>query len=262
MLNSNKGLSTSTLKYIAMILMFINHFFNVYFDKFPNTNVSLDNFQLYLTRPSFFIFCFLISEGMRYTRGRKKYILRLLLFALSSELIYDYVTRGQLIYIYSQNSLFDLFAGALIIYIYDYFKDDRILGFISITCICVLDCVLCFGYSILGALLPLMFYICNNDKKKLVIYGIPISIFLSTLLYIVIYLIRPGYSILLQRKYFYDYVIEYGLLEAHGLLSLPFIFLYNKQKGKQLPKLFYYFFYPGHLLLIKLIVSLIDAPIF
>lgn len=251
------------LKNIAVIVMFINHFFAVYFTKFNGTNDTLENFQWYFTRISFFLFCFLLSEGMRYTRSRKKYILRLLIFALVSEAAYDFVLNQQTNIFYEQNAMFDLFAGALVIYFYDEYKNNRIIQIITIIMIVILDCLMRFSYSVLGSLLPLMFYICNNDSRKLLIYGIPISIILSILLYIVTYLTIPGYSLLLQKQYFYHSVIECGLLEAHGLLSLPLIFLYNKSKGKQLPRYFYYVFYPVHLLLIEFIVYyLIKTPIF
>ena len=38
--------------------------------------------------------------------------------------------------------------------------------------------------------------------------------------------------------------------EMYGLLAFVFIFLYNGEKGRQMPKPFYYGFYPVHLLIL------------
>lgn len=47
-----------------------------------------------------------------------------------------------------------------------------------------------------------------------------------------------------------DYLFRFSLREMYGLLAFVLIFLYNGEKGRQLPKPFYYGFYPVHLLLL------------
>jgi hypothetical protein len=57
------------------------------------------------------IFCFLIAEGLFHTRSAWKYLLRLLLFALVSEVPFDRLFRGEWLEFGSQNVGFTLLFG-------------------------------------------------------------------------------------------------------------------------------------------------------
>ena len=100
------------LKLIAVCTMFIDHMGHTLF---PTV--------LWLRcigRLAFPIFCFLIAEGCVYTRDRRKYALRLLAFALLSEVPFDLMVGGTVWYPYSQNVLWTLLAGALICWCIDW----------------------------------------------------------------------------------------------------------------------------------------------
>lgn len=252
----NKKYSGFVLKNIALVLMFINHFFNIYFTKFECPNQLIDDMQILLTRGSFFIFCFLLSEGMKHTRSRKNYILRLLCTAIISEIIYDYAFNNTLFYWYDQNVFFDLTMSAITICVYDYFKNNKPLQISLIILICIIDILLFFNYGIVAIVWTLTFYICGNNKKKLIELIIPVTIITPFIFYIIAYL-RLGY------KPYWDFIIKYGSIEACAVFLLPLIFMYNGNKGKQFSKWFYYGFYPAHLIVIKLLVDyVIKYPLF
>ena len=61
------------------------------------------------------LFAFFLCEGFFYTRSRKHYLLRLLLFALISEPVYDYALYGSWFSLSGRNVLFTLAAGLLLL---------------------------------------------------------------------------------------------------------------------------------------------------
>lgn len=120
-------LSGSVLKLIAVISMFIDHSAvllgpELAFLSSPLLTVLGKEITLYfimrkIGRLAFPIFCFLICEGFLHTRNQKRYLLRLFLFALISEVPFNLMLSGDLFLAIKQNIFFTLFLGALLIYI-------------------------------------------------------------------------------------------------------------------------------------------------
>ena len=80
------GLSTFQLKWIAIITMLIDHIGAVLFPYELGYRI--------IGRIAFPIFCFLIVEGFSHTRDVRRYMVRLGIFALISELPYDLAFHG------------------------------------------------------------------------------------------------------------------------------------------------------------------------
>ena len=95
------------LKLIAICTMFIDH---LGYTLFPG-----DLWLRCVGRVAFPIFCFLIAEGCVYTHDRKKYALRLLVFALLSEIPFNLMNSGMIWDPYDQNVLWTLLLGAAMI---------------------------------------------------------------------------------------------------------------------------------------------------
>ncbi len=53
------------------------------------------------------------------------------------------------------------------------------------------------------------------------------------------------------------YLFRFSLREMYGLFAFFWIGLYNGRRGRQLPKAFYYGFYPVHLLLLHLVAVMV-----
>ena len=112
-----RGLSGSTLKCIAIVTMLIDHIGAVVLARLLLTGDGGPNtYQVYLAmrdigRIAFPIFCFLLVEGFEHTKDRKKYALRLLAFAIISEIPFDLAFCGKVIDFAYQNVFFTLFIG-------------------------------------------------------------------------------------------------------------------------------------------------------
>ena len=75
-----KIFNRNALKIIALLSMTIDHIAKVFFDG--------NMIMVAIGRIAMPIFAFFIAEGFYYTRSKKKFILRLLLFAIISQIPY------------------------------------------------------------------------------------------------------------------------------------------------------------------------------
>ena len=93
--NVKTGISQEGLKLLACITMLIDHIGALFFPQFQWMRI--------IGRLSFPLYCFLLSEGIHYTRNPMKYGLRLLLVAVLTELPYDLLFRGE--FTWAKNSV-------------------------------------------------------------------------------------------------------------------------------------------------------------
>ena len=102
-------MSSFVLKIIAVISMLIDHSGYLIFNRF--------SFMNYIGRLAFPIFAFLITEGYMHTSNLKKYFLRLLIFAILSQIPYT-LFINTFTNSFSLNTLFTLSLGLLAITVY------------------------------------------------------------------------------------------------------------------------------------------------
>ena len=92
----NKRINSFTLHILAMISMVSDHLWNIFF---PN------QVWLYVIgRPAFPIFAFMIVEGFFRTKNRKKYLIRIFIFAIISEIPFN-LFSSLAILLYPYNNL-------------------------------------------------------------------------------------------------------------------------------------------------------------
>lgn len=89
------SISQEGLKILACVTMLIDHIGAVFFPQLRWLRI--------LGRMSFPIYCFLLAEGVHYTRSPLKYGLRLLFVALLAEIPYDLLFYGQ--FTWTRNSV-------------------------------------------------------------------------------------------------------------------------------------------------------------
>ncbi len=238
-------MSAFILKLIALFTMTCDHISYLIFGHFSPLN--------YIGRIAFPIFAFQISEGYIHTKNLKKYILRLFLFALISQVPFS-LFLSIFTSSFSLNIFFTLFLGLISIIIYDRLnKIDcrnkavhylyKFLGLLCAIFIAFISEILHCDYGYFGVAIIFVFFLFKRNKLMM-----NIAFMLCTIIFYFEYLLVPS----LYTKYL--------LIIAFTLAPLLFINLYNNKKGKD-TKYFLYLFYPIHLLIIYLLSFLPIFPI-
>lgn len=214
--------NSTNLKIIACVTMLIDHIGAVLLPDLL--------FLRLIGRVAFPIFAFLIAQGYIHTHNSKKYLIRLFIFALISEIPSNLAFKGQPICLGSTlNIFFTLFLGLLAIYIYDHYKK---LSIIPLIIIAVVAHYFKVDYGIYGIAMIFSFYFFRDDLYKQMFGLCLVSLGYEGYIYI--------------RENYINYV------QMYSLASLIILYFYNGKKGYNLKYLFY-FFYPVHLIILTLI---------
>ncbi len=223
-------ISGSMLKMLAMITMLIDHiahfilseipFFTKVWFTFAGKNISFYYACRMIGRIAFPLFCFLLVEGFIHTSDRKKYAVRLLIFALLSELPWNFANSGSLLYS-SQNVMFTLLFGYLALCAMEHLAADKFKQILVLAVIFVACTFLKIDYGVRGLGLILIIYLFREKPIPQAIVG--------------------------------SCMIPSGLVA--GLAFIP-INLYNGERGfmrGKIAKYSAYIFYPLHILILGLI---------
>lgn len=155
---------------IAIITMFIDHsavilypIFDILVAPFSigGKMISIYWIMRKIGRLAFPIFSFLITEGYRHTRDKKRYGLRLLLFAAISEIPFNLLHSNHWFDSDGQNVFFTLFLGFLLIHIYE-FKLNQLIKFFAMAGVALLAKLLKTDYGYVGVLLMFVIYLFQN----------------------------------------------------------------------------------------------------
>lgn len=227
---------------MAMAFMLCDHLWG--------TIVPGNDWLTCIGRISFPIFAFLIVEGYFHTRNLKKYLLRLLCFALISEIPFNLVMGGRIFYPLHQNVLWSFLISIGLIHWNEKVKSG---GSVWKQILCAAASVLLGSAAGLltmvdfyhaGILTVMAFYFFRTRKW----YG-----YLAQL--ICLYYINT--EILGGLVYEFS---AFGMVftvpqQGFALLALLPIWLYRGRQGRHSKVLqyFYYAFYPLHLLILGLL---------
>ena len=172
-LNRFKIMSGSTLKVLACVAMFIDHFAKIYLIKFDwaqmtlfsifGRNFSVVQLMVMFGRFAFPIFAFLLVNGFLHTKDRKRYGLNLFIFALLSEIPFN-LTFGNALTFPKQNVMFTLLLGYLALCCLDYFKGKPLISVFSIVLLYVMTRLIKADYGASGYLFILLLYGLRKEK--------------------------------------------------------------------------------------------------
>lgn len=219
------------LKIIACITMFIDHIGYVVFDG----QVSWFN---YIGRLAFPIFAFQISEGYIHTKNIKKYILRLSIFAIISQIpfmLFHSIINDK----FYLNVIFTLLFGLISILAYD--KLHKFLGIVIAIVAGLLAQFLNCDYGFYGVAITFLFYVFS--KNKLLLSG---SFITATVIHYAYNILKYASYGIDTLKYVYSYYLPFAI---STICTILIILLYNKKKGPNTRYLLY-LFYPLHMLLL------------
>ncbi len=233
-------LNSNTLRLVAVLLMVSDHIWA--------TAMSFGNWMTYIGRMAFPIFAFQIAEGFVHTKNFKKYALRLLAFAVISEIPFNLFYSSRWFNPYHQNVMFTLLLGLLAIKVIDNLKKDispKNIGksLLWLALIAVGGTLGFVDYGFLGVLTVVMFYLCRGYRFT------PILQLIGMILINIVFF--EG------QVFIFDVFGKTVEIPSQGfaVFSLIPIWLYNGKKGKSSKVLQYgfYAFYPVHMLILYLI---------
>ena len=240
-----KVLNRDTIKYIAMFTMLLNHIGNIFLE--PGTLSYTFFLDIgYFTAP---VMCYFLVEGYGYTHSKKKYALRLALFALISEfpfcLAFSEVYNGErFISFCGFNMIFTLLLCFGILYVMEHVQSGPARTLLIIG----LFIVSCFSdWALLAPLFTLLFAQAQGNMRQ-----VRRAFLLGAVLFAVMNFMPAGSAEETLRNFIYAVCSAFGIL----LAGIAVVYLYNgkrMERGQQFSKWFFYLFYPIHLLILGMI---------
>ena len=229
------GLTNNQLKIIAMVSMLIDHIGLLFF-----TDVAI--FRV-LGRIAFPIFAYMIAEGCRYTKNKKKYLGIITAMALVFQVVY--FVAMQSLY---QGILVTFSLAIITIYSIDTLRQTKkrkyrwlsagmlllVAVFVILFPILFAEVGFAIDYGIWGLLIPVAVYFMPNKAWRV-----------------------GSVSALLIARGIYYTCVAYPL-QWFSLLAVPFLALYNGERGKKKMKYVFYIFYPAHLVILYGIAILLQ----
>ena len=241
-------MSSFAIKLIAIITMFCDHFGDAILGRFSVLNI--------IGRIAFPLFCFQIVIGYKHTKNINKYIIRLLLFGIISQIpfslfTYSYVGRFDLLNVY-----FTLAFGLLAVYVLDVLpKKYKLIGVFLDVILMIIAEFLQTDYGWFGVCLIICIYLFYNDTKTDITKNeYSITFFNNNILFTLVFF---SLVVIKFSNYFVEGLYNMAITQIIGtFFPIVFMFLYNGKKGHNM-KYFFYTLYPLHLLILVILHYLI-----
>lgn len=242
MKENKKGISSAGLHILAMAFMLCDHAWAMLF--------PAQEWLTCLGRLAFPIFAFMISEGYARTSSLKRYMGRMLLWAVISEVPFDLMYGGSAFYPFHQNVLWTFLLSLAVLYLIDLCRQklkpvlSLPLAALAVTAGYGLAYILMLDYYGAGVLTVVVFHL-FRQRNAISLMGQIAG------LYIINVTMLGGYY---YEVSLFGHTFEL-VQQSFAMLALVPIWLYNGQRGYDAKwfRLLCYGFYPDHILLLYFI---------
>lgn len=215
-------MTSFVLKILACAFMLIAH---VGFCLLPKVEILRN-----IGRLAFPLFAFQVAIGFSHTRNKSKYLMRMFIFAVVSQIPFMLFRHRVGYDNLKLNIGFSFFISLLCLYIIDLFKEKKQpLILLLILPLLYSAYKLNVDYSFFAPLWIIVFYLFGQSKKDFP--WLLVSMFFVTASYVIMFK---------------------NVNQLYCLISLLFIAFYNGKKGPGL-KYAFYIFYPLHLMILTLL---------
>lgn len=215
-------LTGNALKILAAIAMVCDHAGLMLFPRIPLLRL--------IGRLAYPIFAFMIAEGCKYTRSKKRYFGTIFLLATVCQVVY-FIADGTM-YL---SILFTFSLSILTIYALQNFKAKKnaLSGAVfALTVLAVwgLNQIFTIDYGFWGCMVPVFAAVFQNTRYD----RIPVH---AAMLWVGLLFLAASL----------------GGIQYNAQLAIPLLFCYNGQRGKWNLKYFFYIFYPVHLVVLQVL---------
>lgn len=238
-------MNTFVLKIIAIITMLVDHIGYVFF---PN-----ELFFRLIGRIAFPIYAFLLAQGFLYTHNKNKYLKKIGIVALISEIPFNLAFFNKIFYIEYQNVLVLFFIALSSLMLYEKQKSKNKDGYYVLMISSLLTIILKPDYNLKGLLLIYMYYFLSKNKENYKMNKfttIIITTLFATIEFIEQFIFYNGNinTFFVNTGFIYLGVIIAGLLLA----------AYNTKLGikNKIINIIFYLFYPIHILVLYIISTI------
>jgi len=250
---NKRGMTSFLLHVTAMGLMLCDHLWGTFLGKYTWLG--------YVGRLAFPLFAFMLAEGFRHTKDRRKYARRIFVFALISEIPFNLMMEHRFFSPFHQNVLWTFLISIGLMTLYEKIKTRRhilaraalyalvtlgayVLGFIGF--------VDYYGYGILMAAL---FYFTRIEPGMKGLHKVILGLIQLAGMYWINCEMMMGMMIPVSVCGFQFEVYKQGF----AILSLPFIWLYSGEQGpyNKTIRNIYYWFYPVHIFVLGLLITVL-----
>ncbi len=237
-------LTSNLLRILAVVLMTIDHLWA--------SVVPGNQWMAYVGRLAFPIFAFMIAEGFVHTSNRKRYITRMLIFAVATEIPFNLFYIGSPIYPFHQNVLVTFVWALLGMSVIERFKRSMTLknGLVSagLFLLVGIGTFVSFpDYGFWGMMTAVMFYVARDFPFAF--------LFQIAAMYYINFVGIRGEMIPMSLFGFEFEFAKQGI----AIFSLIPIWLYSGKRGMKSKVMQYgfYVYYPLHMLILWAIWKLL-----